>query len=171
MFSDAAKKPCFGLGLRQFCCSESNSQRKNRGLRFGRCLISLVPHILSSVHWSPLPRDLVGEQSYLLTPSMKWRISVNGNLGSLPCWSVLSVIRGIAIAVKLRTSMRGKLIPDHLGTDKLVRCIHRGFDGTEYQAAKAFFDFYRIQMPVFPPSFSRVSEPTVFFAAYAKALQ
>ena len=56
----------------------------------------------------------------------------------------------IAIAVSVRTSYERQIIPDHLGTDKLVRCIHRGFDGTEYQAAKAFFDFYRIQMPVFP---------------------
>ncbi len=56
----------------------------------------------------------------------------------------------IAIAVSVRTSSEKQIIADHLVTDKLVRCIHRGFDGTEYQAAREFFDFYKLQMPAVP---------------------
>ena len=56
----------------------------------------------------------------------------------------------IAIAVSVRTSFEKQIIADHLVTDNLVRCIHQGFDGTEYQAAREFFDFYKLQMPAVP---------------------
>ena len=56
----------------------------------------------------------------------------------------------IAIAVSVRTSSEKQIIAGHLVTDKLVRCIHQGFDGTEYQAAREFFDFYKLQMPAIP---------------------
>ena len=41
-------------------------------------------------------------------------------------------------------------MPDDLLPDKIVRCIHNGFVDREYQAAKAYFGFYNIQMPSVP---------------------
>ncbi len=56
----------------------------------------------------------------------------------------------IAIAVSVRTSFENQIIPDHLVPDEFLRCTHQGFDGREYEAAKEFFDFYKLQMPPTP---------------------
>ena len=56
----------------------------------------------------------------------------------------------IALAVSVRSNYENLIIAEDLVPDKIIRCKHNGFAGREYQAAKAHFDFYNIQMPAVP---------------------
>ena len=56
----------------------------------------------------------------------------------------------IAIAVSVRSSYEEWIIPANLAPDKLIKHVHRGFSGHEYDAAKAFFEHYGIQLPATP---------------------
>ena len=56
----------------------------------------------------------------------------------------------VAIAISVRSTYENLIMPDDLAPDKIVRCIHNGFVDREYQAAKAYFSFYNIQMPSVP---------------------
>lgn len=56
----------------------------------------------------------------------------------------------IAIAVSVRSSYEEWIIPAGLAPDKLIKHIHQGFAGHEYDAAKAFFEHYGIQLPAMP---------------------
>ena len=56
----------------------------------------------------------------------------------------------IAIAVSVRSSYEEWIIPAGLAPDKLIRYVHQGFAGHEYDAAKAFFEHYGIQLPATP---------------------
>ena len=56
----------------------------------------------------------------------------------------------IAIAVSVRSSYEEWIIPSGLAPDKLFKHVHRGFAGHEYDAAKAFFEHYGIQLPATP---------------------
>ncbi len=56
----------------------------------------------------------------------------------------------IAIAVSLRSSYEELIFPDGLEPDTVVRRVHNGFVGHEYQAAKVFFEFYNVQLPSVP---------------------
>lgn len=62
----------------------------------------------------------------------------------------------IAIAVSVRSSYEEWIIPAGLAPDKLIRHVHQGFAGHEYDAAKAFFEHYGIQLlttPMLTPEF------------------
>lgn len=56
----------------------------------------------------------------------------------------------IGIAVSVRSSYEEWIIPAGLAPDKLIRHVHHGFAGHEYDAAKAFFEHYGIQLPATP---------------------
>ncbi|MDE0078902.1 MAG: hypothetical protein OXO50_15385 [Caldilineaceae bacterium] len=56
----------------------------------------------------------------------------------------------IAIAVSVRSSYEEWIIPAGLAPDKLIKHVHRGFSGHEYDAAKTFFEHYGIQLPATP---------------------
>lgn len=56
----------------------------------------------------------------------------------------------IAIAVSVRSSYEEWIIPSGLAPDKLIKHAHQGFAGHEYDAAKAFFEHYGIQLPATP---------------------
>ena len=56
----------------------------------------------------------------------------------------------IAIAVSVRSSYEEWIIPSGLAPDKLIKHVHRGFAGHEYDAAKEFFEHYGIQLPATP---------------------
>ena len=56
----------------------------------------------------------------------------------------------IAIAVSMRSSYEELIFPDGLVPDTVVRRVHNGFAGQEYQAAKVFFEFYNVQLPSVP---------------------
>ena len=56
----------------------------------------------------------------------------------------------VAIAVSVRSSYEEWIIPAGLAPDKLIKHVHRGFSGHEYDAAKAFFEHYGIQLPATP---------------------
>ena len=56
----------------------------------------------------------------------------------------------VAIAVSVRSSYEKLIIPDMLDSDKVVRFIHDGFAGEEYQAATKYFEYYNIQPPSVP---------------------
>ena len=56
----------------------------------------------------------------------------------------------IAIAVSVRSSYVKPLIPEGLDSDKIIWCVHDGFAGKEYQAAKNYFEHYCIQLPSVP---------------------
>ena len=79
----------------------------------------------------------------------------------------LALYPWIAIAVSVRSSYEELLIPDGLNADELVRCVHDGFAGEEYQAATKYFEYYNIQPPSVPflPQSFRIP---CFCAVYAK---
>ena len=56
----------------------------------------------------------------------------------------------IAIAVSVRTSYEGTVIPDGLVPNRLIREIHRGFTDHEYQATRTFFEYFEIELPSIP---------------------
>ena len=56
----------------------------------------------------------------------------------------------IAIAVSVRSSYEEWIIPTGLAPDKLIRHVHQGFAGHEYDAARAFFAHFGIQLPAMP---------------------
>jgi hypothetical protein len=63
---------------------------------------------------------------------------------------VLSRYPWIAVAFGVRTSYEDVIVPPGLVPDKLVRQTHYGFLGQEYQAARTFFQYYRIKQPSIP---------------------
>ncbi len=56
----------------------------------------------------------------------------------------------IAIAVSVRSSYEELIIREGLVPDKLIKLVHRGFAGQEYDAAKEYFEYYGIQLPATP---------------------
>lgn len=64
--------------------------------------------------------------------------------------TTLSRYPWIAIAVSVKTSYEGTLIPDGLFPDRLIKEIHTAFADHEYQATKAFFNYYGIVHPSIP---------------------
>ena len=56
----------------------------------------------------------------------------------------------IAIAVSVRSSYEELIVRKSLVPDKLIRLVHEGFAGLEYDAAKEYFEYYGIQLPATP---------------------
>jgi len=67
--------------------------------------------------------------------------------------SMLTVIQRypwVALAVSVRSSYEKLIVPDELVPDKMIRAVHDGFADQEYEAAKAFFEYYGIELPAVP---------------------
>jgi len=64
--------------------------------------------------------------------------------------TTLSRYPWIAIAVSVKTSYESTLIPDGLVPNRLIKEKHTAFAGHEYQATKAFFNYYGIVHPSVP---------------------
>lgn len=56
----------------------------------------------------------------------------------------------IAVAVSVRSSYERLMIREDLVPDKIVRFEHHGFADQEYEAAKAYFAYYGIELPAVP---------------------
>lgn len=56
----------------------------------------------------------------------------------------------VSIAVSVRTSYEGRVVPDGLVPNRLIREIHYGFTDYEYQATRTFFHYYGIKRPSVP---------------------
>jgi hypothetical protein len=56
----------------------------------------------------------------------------------------------IGLVLSVRTSYQPLLIPEDIGSNKLVEIHHQGFQGIEYQASSRFFRQYGIQQPRVP---------------------
>ena len=76
----------------------------------------------------------------------------------------------IAVAVSVRSSYEKLVIPDGLVPDKLVRLVHHGFANQEYAAAKAYFDFYGIELPAVPILTPEFQNP-LFLRCFCRGLQ
>ncbi len=76
----------------------------------------------------------------------------------------------IALAVSVRSSYEKLVVSDGLVPDKLVRVIHVGFADQEYQAAKAYFDFYGIELPAVPILTPEFQNP-LFLRCFCRGLQ
>lgn len=76
----------------------------------------------------------------------------------------------VAIAVSVRSSYEELLIPEGLNADKVVWCIHEGFVGQEYQAAKKYFEHYNIQPPPVPVLTPEFQNP-LFLRCLCKGLK
>lgn len=67
--------------------------------------------------------------------------------------SILTVIQRypwVALAVSVRSSYVKLIVPDEIYPYKMTRVPHFGFADQEYEAAKAFFDYYGIELPAVP---------------------
>ena len=63
----------------------------------------------------------------------------------------------IAIALSVRSSYEDLVIPPKLTDSERIRIEHRGFSGHEYDACRAYFDYFGIELPSVPilnPEFS-----------------
>ncbi len=76
----------------------------------------------------------------------------------------------IAIAVSVRSSYENLVIPDSLVPDRAVRAVHVGFADQEYQAAKAYFDFYGIELPAVPILTPEFQNP-LFLRCFCRGLR
>jgi hypothetical protein len=73
-----------------------------------------------------------------------WKKHLAGMLATLANFPYL----GIAISV--RTPYEAVVVPEHLGSDRLIRETHHGFAQHEYQATRTFFDYFGIKRPSVP---------------------
>ncbi|HYI07594.1 MAG TPA: AVAST type 2 anti-phage system protein Avs2 [Thermoanaerobaculia bacterium] len=56
----------------------------------------------------------------------------------------------LSVAFSVRTSYTEDVIPEGLGSDKLIAVRHEGFEGHEYRATRTFFAAYGIVRPAVP---------------------
>ena len=63
---------------------------------------------------------------------------------------VLSRFDWISVAFSVRTSYVTTVIPKGLTPDLLIKHVHTGFGGVEYQAIRTFFKYYGIALPSVP---------------------
>ena len=56
----------------------------------------------------------------------------------------------LGIAISVRTSYEGTIVPEGLVPSRLIRAEHHGFAEHEYEATKTFFDHFGIQRPSIP---------------------
>ena len=75
----------------------------------------------------------------------------------------------IAIAVSVRGSYEKLIIRKGLAPDTLIRYLHRGFAGHEYDAAKEFFGYYGIQLPATPILTPEFQNP-LFLSCFCQGL-
>ena len=76
----------------------------------------------------------------------------------------------VALAVSVRNSYEELVVPDGLVPDKMTRSVHNGFTDQEYEAAKAYFDFYGIELPAVPILTPEFQNP-LFLRCFCRGLQ
>jgi hypothetical protein len=76
----------------------------------------------------------------------------------------------ISLAVSVRSSYEGTVIPEGLPSEKIVREEHHGFADHEYEATATFFDFYGIKSPSVPLLNLEFQNP-LFLKLFCKGLQ
>jgi len=64
--------------------------------------------------------------------------------------TTLSRYPWVGIAVSVRISYENVAIPEGLVPCRLIRTVHHGFAGHEYQATRTFFDYFGIERPSVP---------------------
>ena len=88
----------------------------------------------------------------------------------LPCMiEVMKRYPWVALAVSVRSSYEKLVVPDGLLPDKMTRSVHEGFADQEYEAAKAYFDFYGIELPAVPILTPEFQNP-LFLKCFCKGL-
>lgn len=93
-----------------------------------------------------------------------WRRHIAGMLGTL------SRRPWIGLAVSVRSSYEGTVIPEGLASERFVREEHPGFADHEYEATAAFFDFYGIKSPSVPLLNPEFQNP-LFLKLFCKGLK
>lgn len=76
----------------------------------------------------------------------------------------------IGIAVSVRSSYEKLTITDGIVPEKMSRAVHHGFADYEYQAAKAFFGHYQIELPSVPILTPEFQNP-LFLRCFCKGLK
>lgn len=94
---------------------------------------------------------------------MLWRRHISGVL------TALSRHPWIGLAVSVRSSYEGTVIPEGLSPEKIIRVEHRGFADHEYEATATFFDFYGIKAPSVPLLNPEFQNP-LFLKLFCKGL-
>ena len=72
--------------------------------------------------------------------------------------------------MSVRSSYEKIVIPEGLVPGKMIRAVHTGFGDQEYEAARAYFDFYGIQLPAIP-FFSPEFQNPLFLRCFCCGLQ
>lgn len=92
-----------------------------------------------------------------------WRRHIAGIL------TALSRYPWIGLAISVRSSYEGAVIPEGLVPAKIVREEHTGFADQEYEATATFFDFYGIKAPSVPLLNPEFQNP-LFLKLFCKGL-
>lgn len=75
----------------------------------------------------------------------------------------------IAFTVSVRSSYEDLIVPPGLVPGRMLSIRHRGFAGREYEAARAFFDHYRLVRPRVPLLLPEFRNP-LFLALFCKGI-
>lgn len=93
-----------------------------------------------------------------------WRRHISGVL------TALSRHPWIGLAVSVRSSYEGTVIPEGLSPEKIIREEHPRFADHEYEATATFFDYYGIKAPSVPLLNPEFQNP-LFLKLFCKGLQ
>ena len=75
----------------------------------------------------------------------------------------------VGMAVSVRSSYEGVVIPDGSGETRFIREVHQGFADHEYDATGRFFDHFNIQRPAIPVLVPEFKNP-LFLKIFCKGL-
>ena len=75
----------------------------------------------------------------------------------------------VGIAVSVRSSYEGVVIPNDTGQHGFIREVHQGFSDHEYDATGQFFDHFNIQRPAIPVLVPEFKNP-LFLKIFCKGL-
>jgi hypothetical protein len=84
--------------------------------------------------------------------------------------TTLSRYPWVGIAVSVRTSYEGTVIPDGVIPNRLIREIHHGFADREYQATRTFFEYFGIEQPSVPLLIPEYQNP-LFLKLFCQGLK
>lgn len=84
--------------------------------------------------------------------------------------TTLSRYPWIGIAISIRSSYEDAIIPKGLVPHRLIRIVHKGFVGYEYEATKIYFDHYGIERPSIPLMLPEFQNP-LFLKLFCQGLQ
>lgn len=76
----------------------------------------------------------------------------------------------VGLAISVRSSYAGTIIPEHLSKDALIRARHEGFADQQFNATKAFLDANEIMAPAVPPLFPEFRNP-LFLKLFCRGIK